>query len=547
MMEEIKTSNKVTTIKGDFVNRNDCINIEGNFYKKNRDVVQLYNNPNGRWVRITHDWIGKDKYGTWIDKRNEGIGKVIGIIDILDDGSFLFGEFIKSNYTIVVIIYKGKKIYCLDSDTAKKGGFIESKKDDFYYEATEQTCINKYEPTEDSNFAGQQQSENNLYSVLDNKTKFNLSTRQHTIYPIVITDSMIKLGKIFPGYTFGLESEIGCLLKQIEMIGGTCLRDGSIKLDVNGMNGNEIASCVLSGAKGFQSVYNFYKLNNPRSYLNKTMGLHTHIAHSNMLDNYGRCRPSYIVGLYRLYTAIQDELNNLIPLHRRENSYCKKLPKLSFEHNVYGDQSNWKNKDIKSILTLFDEIWRYYSRLKNSSSTIGAFDDHKCSWEKQALDNKGKIATPWSRKWDSANRYSNLNLANMFWSEARTIEIRHWSATLNPYKIMANLLIGLCITKFSLDNEELLITSPREALQQITLLDIIDNLDNSLEQKNNKENSSYIKRLKIFLTNYIKQRTKELKLDITTEIKGPQGVRLAYSEYELDSLWLPSKEIDIFE
>lgn len=521
---------KVLTITGELIPKENCIKIKNEYYCKNKDVVQLYNNPTGRWVRITHSWIGKDSHGIWIDKRNEGTGQVVGIIDVDNDGEFIFGEFIKSNYTTAILVIKNKKLYCLDDETAKKADFVISLNDNLYYHKSDSSKLKRFDPVE-NDFQGHSQIEHSLYSVCDNTTLFELNTRKYSVYPIIITDPMIKLSKIFPNYTFGLESEVGNLLLQIEMIGGTCLRDGSIKLDVTGQNGNEIASCILSGAKGFQSIYNFYSLNCARGYLNKTMGFHTHISHPKMLDNYGRCRPAFIVALYKLFYYLQEELELCIPKHRRNNPYCKLLPKLDFTV-----------KNEEDLLKLFDKIWMYFSILKSSTKTISAFSDDPRSWKNQTLS-KNKILTPWNRKWESSNRYSNLNLANMFWSLSRTIEIRHWSATLNPHKIMSELLIGLCIANYALTKEDFIIAATDDELKHLNLYSIIEDF----VPFNNEKDIKYIKKLKNYLKGFVDQRIKELKHDITKEITGPKGQRLSYAEYELDSLWTPKTEPKIFD
>jgi len=174
-------------------------------------------------------------------------------------------------------------------------------------------------------------------------------------------------------YTFGVEIEtISGLLPAYltSKIYFSSVFDGSLRhKDDNEAYGYEYVTNVLKGDLGLR---NFKMLNNEitkRCLINYQCGNHFHIGDVNFTKE-------NVVLMYYLYHKIQPEMFNLLPMSRRHNTYCKKLPNLQIDLNKIKPT----NKDYKYFVNF------YYHKILSFVNTVSA--DYK-NYNKKTQHPKG--------------------------------------------------------------------------------------------------------------------------------------------------------------
>lgn len=510
--------------------KDNTVTIQGEKYIKNVEAVQLYNNPNSKWVRIQkgsktfNSWVGFDsKRNIYYDKRKYGHDVVSGVVGI-DGDKLQFADFPLNVDTTVSLVNdkyssynKLSLTYCIDEDTALECGYIKSNADPYFYH---KSLVEKYphlvqaydETKHAENFGLQTQTNRGRYSVEDDQNEFVKATARYENYNPVIGTIHKYLANKFANSSFGLEFECGNYVEGINQVGGISLRDGSVKMPgpQGETSGIEIATCVLRGEKGFANLINFLKANQKRGYFNNTMGLHIHISNPFILDSYGRPDKKYVVTFYKIFLRIQKELSLIIPKHRRNNTYCKAIYDFNF-------------KSTDTIESMFDAIWGWYSMSKNSGATASSFVGNY-SWDSQITDkNYPNIYKPWgSQKWNSLNRYSNLNLCNLFWSLQRTIEFRFWPPSFNVAKVMYELIICLSIVHYV----DKIVKNTIEVPENLTLSNIFEAIFNTKSI------------LDITMLHHLKLFIAQRKLELSNESKAITTGNLArYDEHIFDAIW----------
>jgi hypothetical protein len=148
-------------------------------------------------------------------------------------------------------------------------------------------------------------------------------------------------------YTFGVEIETssGILPNYLgASLNYKTVRDGSV-------DGGEYVTGVLKGDKGFENAQNLSNELAKRTAIDKKCGLHVHVGGASF-------NQTFIVSAYMLGLALEKELYAILPPSRRNNEYCRALPKLDF------DFTNLDSTDDLKIRTenYYNEIFKLLAK-----------------------------------------------------------------------------------------------------------------------------------------------------------------------------------------
>jgi hypothetical protein len=215
-------------------------------------------------------------------------------------------------------------------------------------------------------------------------------------------------------------------------------RDGSIQ-------GGEAVSIPLSGAKGLQNMKHIGEELTKRVNIDINCAYHLHIG------NIPTTR-IYLVALYMLGYAIQDELFKMFPYYKtnpqgiKRKNYCQKLNKMS----IYSLKDQSKEGYEQFVDVVYNKIFEFLSdgRKGNTEVTSGR-------------------GLPISHKWQNNSRYFFLNLVNLLFSKRRTAEYRISSPTTNPQRIINWLFICVAITRYAQYNMKSIISGAGISLEDV--------------------------------------------------------------------------------
>jgi len=231
-------------------------------------------------------------------------------------------------------------------------------------------------------------------------------------------------------YTFGVEIECKrsdirkTLLAELEI---SVERDGSLN---SGEGGPEYITEVLQGDVGVNHLQKIMRELGLRSTIDNYCSIHLHLGNINF-------NTEVICNMYMICKKIEESLFNMMPKSRRNNVYCKKLPKIKLK-TLKEDCSYQYSNDI-----FYNE---FYTELfiiacgKEPSKEVNSKTQHpngpKCGYDKDNI------------------RYSWVNFIHALFKtrqsiENKTIEFRLHSATLSFEKVYMWLLICMAIVKYS--------------------------------------------------------------------------------------------------
>lgn len=164
-------------------------------------------------------------------------------------------------------------------------------------------------------------------------------------------------------YKYGLEIETisGLLPHRVDSeLNYMSLRDGSLKDDDGNEYGFEYVTGVLTGDMGLLQLKKLCNILEERCIVNKKCGIHTHIG--NVIFT-----KELIVFLYKLYLKLEDDFFKMVPLSRRNNEYCRRLKKFDFKFT--DSDLNNVNKYKSLIDKYYNEIYQYISNSPDLPST----------------------------------------------------------------------------------------------------------------------------------------------------------------------------------
>jgi len=192
--------------------------------------------------------------------------------------------------------------------------------------------------------------------------------------------------------------------------------DGSI-------SGKEYVTGVLTGDHGFRQVKKICKTLNHFGYtVDKACGIHIHI--SGPILNREFQMYSIMLGI-----LLQDELFEMLPKSRKQNTYCKKI---NNEYLFDIDCNSINDITCKNNLALL---------AKYTSSTVKKFDKN---YNKKSGHPNGRY---------DSSRYKWLNLNNCSFKGHDTIEFRLHNSTIMYSKIEKAIQIYMAFIKYIDDNK----------------------------------------------------------------------------------------------
>lgn len=240
-------------------------------------------------------------------------------------------------------------------------------------------------------------------------------------------------------YTFGVEIETskGRIPQYISKdLNIECKRDGSIP-------SGEYATGVLVGDAGFKHLSNIVSELSKRCEVDKTCSIHVHIGNVKFDEE-------FVVYMYKVAIALQDDLFKLMPPSRRKSEYCK------FVEDIGVLLPSEENTSIipydVSIKNNFDKIFRKIS--------LGEKQSNRCN--KKTNHPRGSVCG-YDRK---TPRYWWLNfvpaLFNTRGTESYSLEFRCHSATLNFVKIKNWILLCMGIVNYVETHKEDIMSNPEK-------------------------------------------------------------------------------------
>lgn len=421
--------NRVITFDGTYANKADCKLIQGTYYIKDKQCFLM---PDNKWHRInngkiTHDYrLNKKVFIS--DKLNNGI------VGTEIDGSIKFGYFTPDPIQDVDVIIKGSRIKCLNEKLLSKENLIEDlSSGTLFYEdeVPEQTkraalvkkCGKKYNLHLDYRC-------NDLLGIFtDTYNKYNEK--------LEVTERICNL---LPDLTFGIEYETNngyIPERHIYANGLIPVRDGSLK----NMYGEpyEYATIILKGKDGISAIKKHCELLNKYCENSYKHSLHVHVGNIPVTK-------LYVVSIYLLSLAIQDELFSLFPKSYRHTGDFKKRDYNMPLPNVVekGDE--------------FNSIFKYLSMGKD-------FDSFGRPHPADPNNNQ---------KWNVETRYHLINLTTLVFNKNQTVEFRIHPSTFNQDKIINWIFITLAICKFA-DNHKNDINI-NKSYENIKLKDILQDI-----------------------------------------------------------------------
>ena len=299
---------------------------------------------------------------------------------------------------------------------------------------------------------------------IEGKANFDILQRNLSLGVQSLTNIILEN----KNYTFGLEIETSEGLlneKDYDDLNVVCVYDGSLKAPDGIAYGGEYVTGVLKGDAGINQVrrlVNVLIANNCK--VNNLCSIHLHIGSANF-------NKENLLAMYKLGIMLEDELFSMMPLSRRSNVYCTKLEKiftasdekLLFESYTNNGKNEWgiSQKDLqqKTIDYLFDlRLFNYVKYGKTFRTSIKSVPENQ-SKPTKSFNKLG--AHPHGNKcgYDkNAQRYSWLNFVTCLFNNkgvnAKTLEFRLHSGTLNFKKILSWLKICIAFTWFAENHQD---------------------------------------------------------------------------------------------
>ena len=373
---------KVTTIKGDVVERLQCRYIQKQYYKINRDCFKM---PDGKWHRVGNGKIDFDhELGEYslLDKPDL-LNGIIGF----KEGNPITGMFTKNMAKNVNMYNRG---YCISEKVAKEGGYEECLSNNSFYrkgrlsrEVIESKSINsRYDLRLDYG------AQSSLEEFKDYHNKYFQSQKPDNEFFDELGDA-----------TFGVEFETDngiVASRHLYKLGLIPLRDGSLRHD--GIEPYEYSTIPLSGQIGAKTLLETVEILQKYTTISDRCALHVHIG------NYAPSK-EFTVALHRLGSKLQNELYSLFPSNYKYTSengfkskdYCAPLPRLRLLKNASVDQN-------------FNTIFNHYSYEMEEFGGFGVRNHPR--------DRGG------NRKWEIEKRYRIINTIPLIWGPSGTVEYR---------------------------------------------------------------------------------------------------------------------------
>lgn len=467
----------VTTHFGEREYRQNCKKIHKLYFKKNVECFEI----DGIWFRVDTGLIGYNySQNKWV-LINKNKDMIRGIVDFKDKSTPVLGYFDGNPCENVTIIdaREGNSYVCMNADLASKYCVEEISTGRYYYNVSP-TLLPKL-----ARIANIVDNKQKGYNIEDNAVEFEQKIAAYNKYPTRISRHVALYSKLLGDISFGAEAECiaGYLPDYIQSRNGIIIcRDGSLHA-ADGSQGPEYTTIPLTGAKGVQSLINMGKELTPRNTLDRHCAYHIHIG------NLPTTR-IFLVALYRLAHAIQDEVFQMFPYYKidekkyasKDKNYCKKVSRLSIFALKKPNRDNCKKYIDNNYIRIFTFLSNGFVPSKDYNRKLG-------------------VHPKANEKWNKVARYYWINFMNVIFSKRNTVEFRIHHGTTNPQKMVTWLFICNAIVKTAMLRAADILKG-----KKITFDDVLDYYGNTFKTSTGETMSNYLKE-------YVKSRKEYFKKD----------------------------------
>lgn len=418
-------SRTVTKYNGKSAKRENCRRIKGEFYEMNIDCFLV----DGKWNRITNGNILLDnETNRYVKKKNHTM--VEGIINARLENGFFTPNPLRN---INIILDNGNTVLALSEDvlptgfsydtktgTFRKGGRISKKSIGVgYNEKLTYRAVSKLK---------------NAQKVYERTTlRTNSKTRAF-------------IRRISP-YTIGLEFEtLSGFIPQhnVHNAGLIAVRDGSLRHD--NIEPYEYVTIPILSEVEVPIIKEACRLLNKYCVHDYRGSFHVHVGGMNT-------SPHTVVGIWRLLQMLQDEIYSYFPSYKRDGgglsgktnssgtSYCAELP---FKLPKYS-----KN---------------YEGYVKASYKTITDYLSGGLREDRDAINHFSNV-----NKWNISARYHFVNLFNLLYTDAHTVEFRIHENTFNLEKVVKWIYVCVAIVRYAENNTRKCIEGSKITLKDVLL------------------------------------------------------------------------------
>lgn len=227
-----------------------------------------------------------------------------------------------------------------------------------------------------------------------------------------------------PDLTFGVEFETASgSVPQTE-----CARLGLIPLRDGSITGNEYATIPFKGKTGIGVLHETCEVLQQYCDIDHLCSLHVHVGVPKVDEK-------LVVAAYHYFKMLEPQILSMFPplmtassaFKKGDKDYCKKLP-------------NGVTNPKESIKNQFDKLFEMYAETPGYSFTrFGENHPH---------DRDG------NRKWEVHARYKWINLINLIFSGAKTIEFRIHTPSLNKNKVIPWVYICVSLVWYLLNHQD---------------------------------------------------------------------------------------------
>lgn len=419
-------------------NSNDvyCYYKIGNINQKNSgDCYQI----NNIFYTIEKGRIVWDEYLNQYVLKTSTVEGITGL-------DFKRGYFSKDTPNIAIVYLSKEPIsdICISTNLAEKLGLIRGENNLFYnpsYYTYEQILPRRLV---DSNY--KRSLHYNFKDYLNECTSKYMSYQ--FLRDITIEKLYVDFQNLLDTYTFGVEIETtrGMIPPEVyENLGFRPVRDGSI-------DGLEYVTIPLTGKKGLYTFVEFIKLINRYNSSNYTCSMHIHVGNVPRTER-------FIIAMFKTMFYIQDDIYKVFPLYKQYHTgikrkcYTEPLDKFLMTSLKYDYKSNEEiSQDFQKIIYALTNNYPGYAKYMPIESIINHPNDPSDT-----------------SKWNIKERYKNLNLIPLIFTNKKTIEYRIFTVPNTIEKALFFLFSSLAITNFAVNNEQTILHSPK-AIYNLNLL-----------------------------------------------------------------------------
>jgi hypothetical protein len=306
----------VKTVRGLTEYRRNCRRIDGKFYIKGEDCFEI----NKRWYLYNSKLITFDhEKGEYVLIKDAPL--VYGVTGFKKDGTAVFGYFTENRYNnLTVNIPEYGQVKTYSEKMLTTAGFAEDLSSGSWVNTTNMSNRDKDRL---KRIESRKVHTNKGYNIEDNADEFKQKIDLFAKYPMKLSATAMRFGKLLGDTTFGMEVETskGTLPDHVQNRTGVVIcRDGSI-------DNAEFVTVPMAGARGLLNLkYLSEELTN-RTTTDIKCSLHFH------LGNLPKDR-LFIVALYALAVRLQDEVYTMFPYYKtnwktaKKQDYNQKLRKL---------------------------------------------------------------------------------------------------------------------------------------------------------------------------------------------------------------------------